>query len=51
MNIDSLSIEPLADLRDKVISTLNDWVSAKQKELLASSQTRKPPTARDKGCA
>jgi DNA-binding protein H-NS len=55
MNIETLSIEQLADLRDKVISTLNDRVSAKQKELqaeierfgsLASSQTRKQSTAR-----
>ena len=49
MNIDSLSIEQLADLTDKVIVTLNDRVSAMQKELqaeierlgsLASAQTR-----------
>jgi len=52
MNIETLSIEQLAELRDKVILTLNDRVSAKQKELqaeierfgsLASSGTRKAP--------
>jgi DNA-binding protein H-NS len=35
MQIETLSIEQLADLRDKVISALNDRVSAKQKELQA----------------
>lgn len=55
MNIESLSIEQLADLRDKVILTLNDRVSAKEKELqqeierfrsLASSKIRNPTTVR-----
>ena len=52
MNIENLSIEQLADLRDKVIVLLNDRVSAKQKELqaeierfgsLASMQKQKAP--------
>ncbi len=33
MQLESMTIEQLADLRDKVISHLNDRVSAKQKEL------------------
>jgi DNA-binding protein H-NS len=33
MNLETLSIEQLAELRDKVILTLNDRVSAKQREL------------------
>jgi hypothetical protein len=33
MNLETLSIEQLADLRDQVIATLNDRVSARQKEL------------------
>jgi hypothetical protein len=33
MNSDTLSIEELADFRDKVIATLNVRVSAKQKKL------------------
>jgi hypothetical protein len=33
MQIESLSIEDLADLRDKVIATLNDRVTARQREL------------------
>jgi hypothetical protein len=33
MQIESLSIEDLAALRDKVIATLNDRVSARQREL------------------
>ncbi len=33
MNLESLSIEQLAELRDKVIEALNDRVSARQKEL------------------
>jgi DNA-binding protein H-NS len=57
MNIDTLSIEDLADLRDKVIATLSDRVSARQKELqaeidrvgsLTSSDKQKPSTARPK---
>jgi DNA-binding protein H-NS len=35
MNLEQLSIEQLAELRDEVISTLNDRVSAKQRELQA----------------
>jgi hypothetical protein len=38
MQIESLSIEDLAALRDKVISTLADKVAARQKELLAESE-------------
>lgn len=51
MQIESLSIEDLAALRDKVISTLADKVAARQKELLAESErvgalvTSKPSTA------
>jgi hypothetical protein len=33
MNLETLSIEQLAELRDKVIITLNDRVSGKEKEL------------------
>jgi hypothetical protein len=32
MNLETLSIEDLADLRDKVFARLNDRVSAPQKE-------------------
>lgn len=55
MNLGTLSIEQLADLRDKVIATLNDRVSTRQKELqseiervgaLASSEIRKSSTGR-----
>jgi hypothetical protein len=35
MNLETLSIEQLADLRDKVITALADKVAARQKELLA----------------
>lgn len=57
MQIESLSIEELADLRDKVTALLADRVSARQKELqaeserlggLVSSETIKPSTARPK---
>lgn len=37
MQIESLSIEDLASLRDRVIATLADKVAARQKELLAES--------------
>jgi hypothetical protein len=33
MQIESLSIEQLAQLRDQVITTLNDRVAARQREL------------------
>jgi hypothetical protein len=54
MQIDSLSIEDLASLRDRVIATLADKVAARQKELLAESErvgalvTSKPSAARPK---
>jgi hypothetical protein len=54
MQIESLSVEDLAALRDKVLSTLADKVAARQKELLAESErvgalvTSKPSTARPK---
>jgi hypothetical protein len=38
MNLETLSIEQLADLRDKVITALSDKVTARQKELLAESE-------------
>ncbi|QIO32310.1 hypothetical protein [Bradyrhizobium sp. 1(2017)] len=38
MQIESLSIEELAALRDKVTQTLADKVAARQKELLAESE-------------
>jgi hypothetical protein len=53
MNLETLSIEDLAQLRDRVISTLADKVAARQKELLAESErvgaliTSKPSTARE----
>jgi hypothetical protein len=37
MQLDTLSIEQLADLRDKVIATLNDRVSARQRNCKARS--------------
>lgn len=54
MNLETLSIEDLATLRDNVIQTLSDKVAARQKELLAESErvgalvTSKPSTARPK---
>ncbi|MDN3273349.1 H-NS family nucleoid-associated regulatory protein [Frankia sp. RB7] len=54
MQLESLSIEELAALRDKVTQTLADKVAARQKELLAESDklgalvTSKPSTARPK---
>jgi hypothetical protein len=51
MNIETLSIEDLAALRDRVIAILSDKVAARQKELLAESErvgalvTLKSPTA------
>ncbi|QIP09956.1 H-NS family nucleoid-associated regulatory protein [Bradyrhizobium symbiodeficiens] len=54
MQIESLSIEGLAALRDKVTQTLADKVAARQKEPLAEVEkvgapvTSKPPTARPK---
>ena len=51
MNIETLSIEDLATLRDRVIAILSDKVAARQKELLAESErvgalvTLKSPTA------
>jgi DNA-binding protein H-NS len=57
MNLETLSIEQLADLRDKVIATLNDRVVARQRELqneidrlggVVSSEPRKQSTARPK---
>ena len=54
MQIESLSIEDLAALRDRVLSTLADKVAARQKELLAESErvgalvTSKPSTVRPK---
>ena len=54
MNLETLSIEDLAVLRDKVILTLADKVTARQKALLAESErvgaliTSKPSTARPK---
>ena len=38
MTIESLSIEDLAALRDRVLMTLADKVAARQKELLAESE-------------
>jgi hypothetical protein len=54
MNVETLSIEDLASLRDKVIQTLADKVAARQKELQAESErvgsfvTAKPSTSRPK---
>jgi DNA-binding protein H-NS len=54
MNLETLSIEDLAALRDRVITALSDKVAARQKELLAESErvgalvTSKPSTARPK---
>jgi DNA-binding protein H-NS len=57
MQLESLSIEDLAELRDQVIATLNERVSARQKELqgeidrlggVVSSTPSKPSTARPK---
>jgi len=57
MQLDTLSIEQLADLRDKVITALNDRVSARQRELqseidrlggVVSAQPSKSSTARPK---
>jgi DNA-binding protein H-NS len=57
MQLESLSIEQLADLRDQVVSTLSDRVSARQRELqseidrlggVISSEPRKQSTARPK---
>jgi hypothetical protein len=54
MQIESLSIEELAALRDKVIQPLAHKVAARQKELLAEVEkvgafvTSKPATARPK---
>jgi hypothetical protein len=54
MQIESFSIEQLADLRDKITTALADKVAARQKELLAESErvgslvTSKPSTARPK---
>ena len=38
MNLETLSIEDLASLRDRVIQALSDKVTARQKELLAESE-------------
>ncbi|MEO8318011.1 MAG: hypothetical protein ABI561_06765 [Bradyrhizobium sp.] len=38
MNLTELSIEQFADLRDEVISTLNDRVSARQRQLLSETE-------------
>jgi hypothetical protein len=55
MNLETISIEQLADLPDQIIATLNDRVSARQRELqseidrlggVVSSEPRKPSTAR-----
>jgi hypothetical protein len=54
MNLETLSIEDLADLRDKVTIALPDTVAARQKELSAESErvgalvTSKPSTVRPK---
>ena len=54
MQIESLSIEDLAALRDRVLLTLADKVAARQKELLAEAErvgalvTSKPSTVRPK---
>jgi DNA-binding protein H-NS len=54
MNLETLPIEDLATLRDKVIQTLADKVAARQKELSLESErvgalvTSKPSTARPK---
>jgi hypothetical protein len=54
MQIESLSIEDLAALRDRVLSTLADKVGACREELLAESEgvgalvTSKPSTTRPK---
>jgi hypothetical protein len=53
MQIESLSIEDLAALRDRVLVTLTDKVAARQKVLLESERvgalvTSKPSTARPK---
>jgi DNA-binding protein H-NS len=54
MNLETLSIEDLAALRERVITALSDKVAARQKELLAESErvgtlvTSKPSTARPK---
>jgi DNA-binding protein H-NS len=54
MQIESLSIEELAELRDKVIGTLNEHVTVRQRELqgeidrlggVVSSQPAKSSTA------
>jgi DNA-binding protein H-NS len=52
MNLDSMTIEQLAELRDKVIQTLSDKVAARQKELSSEAErldalvTSKPSTSR-----
>ena len=54
MNLETLSIEDLASLRDRVITALSDKVAARQKELLVESErvgalvNSKPSTARPK---
>jgi DNA-binding protein H-NS len=54
MQIESLSIEELAALRDKITQALADKVAARQKELLAEVEkvgalvTSKPSTVRPK---
>ena len=54
MQIESLSIEDIAALRDNVITALADKVAARRKELLAESErvgalvTSKPSTVRPK---
>lgn len=57
MNIETLSITQLVELRTQVNATLNDRVSARQRELqaeidqlsgIASSEKQKPSTARPK---
>jgi DNA-binding protein H-NS len=54
MNLDSMTIEQLAELRDRVIQTLSDKVAARQKELSSEAErldalvTSKPSVARPK---
>ena len=52
MNLDSMTIEQLAELRDRVIKTLSDKVAARQKELSSEAErldalvTSKPSAVR-----
>ena len=46
MNLETLSSEHLAELRDKVIATLNDPASVRQREVRGEIQRGGPSTAR-----